>query len=73
MDPLNSPIENGDIPLLLLIVQKSGQPVEVGSLSHYYSFFYGQQTSHFGGIKQYKAMVILRDVPYDNALLGLVI
>ena len=28
--------------------------------------------THFGGIKQYKSMAILRDFPYNNALSGLV-
>ena len=32
----------------------------------------GLQITHFGGIKQYKSMVVLRDFPYNNVLFGLV-
>ena len=28
--------------------------------------------THFGGIKQYKSMAILRDFPYTSALFGLI-
>ena len=31
-----------------------------------------QNGTHFGGIKQYKSMAILKDFPNNNALFGLV-